>query len=124
MRGDIDVRDNTGSPALFIYPSTEQRGETHQDKTKEQCCHVDNFDKFFKDADVHARNKDGENALHIIAKRGKDYPRKPEHERRLFEFMIEEGLDPLAEDGRSRSSLDIAAACEQKEILELFQYRS
>jgi ankyrin repeat protein len=85
---------------------------------------VDNFDKFFKDADVHARNKDGENALHIIAKRGKDYPRKPEHERRLFEFMIEEGLDPLAEDRRSRSGLGVAAACEQKEILELFQYRS
>jgi hypothetical protein len=33
-------------------------------------------------------------------------------------------LDPLAEDGRSWSGLDVAAACEQKEILELFQYRS
>jgi ankyrin repeat protein len=85
---------------------------------------VDNFDKFFKDADVLAQNKDGENALHVIAKRAKDYPRKAEHERRLFEFMLEKGLDPLAEDGRSRSSLDFAAACEQKEILELFQYRS
>jgi ankyrin repeat protein len=85
---------------------------------------VDNFEKFFRDADVHARNKDGENALHIIAKRGKHYPRKPEYERKMFEFMLEKGLDLLAEDRKSRSSLDVAAACEQKEILELFQYRS
>jgi hypothetical protein len=65
-----------------------------------------------------------ENTLHIIEKRGKDYPRTPEHGRRFFEFMIEKGLDPLAEDGRSRSNLDVAAACELKETLELFQYRS
>jgi hypothetical protein len=124
LGGDIDVRDNTGTPTLFIYLSTGRRGETHQEKTKEQCCHVDNFDKFFKNADLHARNKNGENALHIIAKRGNDYPRRPENEGRLFQFMIEKGLDPLAEDGRSWSGLDVAAACEQKEILELFQYRS
>jgi hypothetical protein len=59
-----------------------------------------------------------------VPKRGNHNSRKPEHERRLFEFMIEKGLDPLAEDGRSRSSLDVAATREQKEILELFQYRS
>jgi hypothetical protein len=40
-----------------------------------------------------------------------------------FEFMVGKGLDPL-EENRGRSSLDIAAACGKKEILELFQYHS
>jgi hypothetical protein len=35
---------------------------------------------------------------------------------------MRKGLNPLEEDGKGRSSLDVAAACEQKGILELFQY--
>jgi ankyrin repeat protein len=46
------------------------------------------------------------------------------HDSGLFEFMVGKGLDPLIEDENGRSSLDVAAACGQKEIPKVFQYRS
>jgi hypothetical protein len=38
--------------------------------------------------------------------------------------MMKKGLDPLQEDAKGRTALDVAAACEMKEILDLFQYGS
>ncbi len=78
---------------------------------------------------MHARNHDGETALHVIARRDtasfvytRDGKEAVEINRKLFEFIVAKGLDPLKEDARGRSSLDIAAAYKKKEILDLFQY--
>jgi ankyrin repeat protein len=110
LGGDINARDGDGSPPLFWYL---------------RHCKTLEFSKSYEDllgsADVHARNDEGETALHVIARREKG---NGDLERRLFEFMVGKGLDPLAEDGKGRSSLDVAAACGKKEILDLFQYRS
>ena len=63
-------------------------------------------------------------ALHVIARREKlSYGAIEGHDARLFEMMVQNGLDPLAEDGRGRTSLDVAAACENKDILDLFRYK-
>lgn len=77
-------------------------------------------------ADIHARNEDGETALHVIARSTEEdrFYSKGDHDKTLFKFLIGKGLDPLAEDKRGRSSLDVAAACGKKDILDLFQYRS
>jgi ankyrin repeat protein len=111
LGGNINARDNDGSPPLFWYLSK---------------CDQKDFEKSYEellggvDMDVQARNRDGETALHVIARR----ERGGEVDRGLFEFMVGKGLDPLVEDGRGRSSLDVAAACGKKEILDLFRYRS
>jgi ankyrin repeat protein len=124
--GSINVRDNAGSPPLFWYLSSGQ--QDHYEVPDNACCHKENFATYFseeviKDLDLHAINKNGENVLHIIAKSGKDRRTNPKHDKKLFEFFVGKGLSPLEEDTIGRSSLDIAAACEQKGIFELFQYR-
>jgi ankyrin repeat protein len=123
LGGDINVRDNTGSPPLFFYLLSPPRDDysARNNPKNEDCCHVDNFMKYFRNADVNARNEAGETALHVIARREKTYHATEIHERKLFEFFAGKALDPLAEDGRDRSALDVAAACGKKGILELFQ---
>ncbi|KAH8648295.1 ankyrin repeat-containing domain protein [Tricladium varicosporioides] len=126
LGGSINVRDKEGSPPLFYYLSSPQRND--YDEPEDSCCHLENLDAYFseevaKNLDWHAKNNDGENALHVIARRAKNQQTKPKHDKMLFQFFMSKGLNPLEEDGKGRSSLDIAAACEQKGILELFQYR-
>ncbi|KUJ10009.1 ankyrin [Mollisia scopiformis] len=122
MGGSINVRDNAGSPPLFWYMSSSQRDDYNA--AKDGCCHMEHFDTyFFEDVNLNARNNNGENVLHIIAKREKNSWTKPEHDKQLYAFPVRKGISPLDEDGKGRSSLDIAAACEQKGILELFQHK-
>lgn len=123
LGGDINARDNAGSPPLFSYLTSPPKDD-YRDKDPDSCCHTIVLDKFFANADFHGRNYDGETALHVIARREVTCHTKSKHDRRLFEFIVGNGLDPLIEDKKGRSSLDVAAACEKKEILDLFQYRS
>ena len=125
LGGSVNVRDNKGSPPLFSYLSASQRDEYRA--PEDSCCHLENLATYFSEEvtrglDFRAKNKNGENALHIIARREKNNFTKPKHDKELYEFFMGKGLNPL-EDERGRSSLDIAAACEQKGILELFQYK-
>ncbi|TVY33699.1 Ankyrin [Lachnellula occidentalis] len=146
LGGDINVRDNTGAPPLFAYLLAPQP-KTWRD-VESACCHTTTFPTYFscedmplQAVDVHAKNNNGENALHIIARRqksvkksgggghnhdveaNKDEDEKEKHNKKMFDFFIGKGLNPLEEDGRGRSSLDVAAACGQDDILELFRYR-
>jgi ankyrin repeat protein len=110
LGGSINARDNTGSPPLFLYLSSKFYYKTGT--------HVEKFADLFPDnsaVDFQATNKEGETALHIISKVGG---------KETFEFMMKKGLDPLQEDAKGRTALDVAAACEMKEILDLFQYGS
>ena len=121
LGGDINVRDKQACPPLFYYLLSPAKEHV----SKDECCHVGNFSHLFDRAtDVRACNTDGETGLHVIARREKMRPTWPGHDRTLFEFMVGKGLDPLVEDAKGRSSLDVAAACGRDEILELFQYHS
>jgi hypothetical protein len=132
LGGSINVRDNKGAPPLFYFLSSAQRD--YWKNPDDWCCHLDYFATYFseevvKDLDIGAKNGDGENALHVIAKREKKkkmtkqgHDHEPPHNKDLYQFFVRKGLNPLEEDGKGRSSLDVAAACEQKGILELFQY--
>lgn len=118
LGADINMRDNQSNPPLFLYLSTPESME-YVDKDCSFNRHIKYYNGYFADADVHARNRDGETALHIIAKREKGYYEK--YDRDLFELVVGQGLDPLAEDGKGRSSLDVAAALGKTEILDLFK---
>jgi hypothetical protein len=135
LGGSINVRDNKGAPPLFYYLSSAERDDYNA--PEDYCCHFENFATYFseevvKDLDFQAKNGNGENALHVIARRDKrgrrirgkkqEHDHEPTHDKELYQFFVRKGLSPLEEDGKGRSSLDVAAACEQKGILELFQY--
>ena len=38
-----------------------------------------------------------------------------------FKFLMDLGLDPMAEDAHQRTSLDVAAACGSEHVLKLFK---
>ena len=65
--------------------------------------------------DFKALNKQGESLLHTIAHKVSASGVEE------FKFLLEKGLDPLAEDDRQRTPLDIAAGVGAKGILGLFQ---
>jgi ankyrin repeat protein len=123
LGGSINIRDNKGSPPLFYYLSSIQRYDYKAPGGS--CCHLENFATYFseevaRDVDFHGKNNNVENALHIIARREKkknntttpDHDEVSKRDKELYEFFVRKGLDPLEEDERGRSSLDVAAACE------------
>jgi len=89
--------------------------------------------------DLFHRNHEGETLLHIVAKRPCDVPvelfwfvndlnkakalqeRKTKNMMDLFQWLLKKGFDPMIEDNRHRTTLDVAAACGNKSILELFR---
>jgi ankyrin repeat protein len=120
LGSSINVRDGTGSPPLFAYLSSPPKDDYR--KPEHSCCHLESFSKLFdaEDLDIAARNNAGETALHRIARRGRNYHAKDEHDRQLIEFFVKD-MDPLAEDKQGMTALDVAAATGKREILELFQ---
>ncbi|RDW73411.1 ankyrin-3 [Coleophoma cylindrospora] len=128
LGGSINVRDKKGSPPLFSYLSS-RKIEDYSRSSEDSQCHLVSLATYFsegvaRDVDFHAKNHDGENALHIIARREQSTAshQTSTHDKELYECFVGKGLNPLEEDERGRSSLDIAAACEQHGILELFRY--
>lgn len=75
-------------------------------------------------ADFTARNNAGETLLHTLASssfqvhggRSKD-----DITIGRFKFLVAKGLDPLAEDGRQRTAIDVAVACDNKGFLDFFK---
>jgi len=137
LGGFINVRDNQGAPPLFYFLSSAERDE--YGAPDDWCCHLTYFAQYFSEnvvqgVDFAAKNKNGEDVLHVISRReksekvygkkghGGDHDHVPTHDKELYQFFVRKGLNPLEEDEKGRSSLDVAAACEQKGILELFQY--
>ena len=122
--GDINTKDNDGNPPLFIYLASPVKNRWGQ--ATDDSCHLKAFPTLFSTADVFARNLEGETALHVVAKRQPMALPKPpemgeEHDAKLFKFLMSKGLDPLSEDEKGRSALDVAAACGKTGIMELFR---
>lgn len=119
LGGSINVRDGTGSPPLFAYLSSQSNDDYNN---PHPCCHLESLFKLFnaEDLDITARNSAGETALHVIAKRGRNYYTKDDHDKQLIQFFVK-SVDPLAEDEEGKTALDVAAAMGKRGILELFQ---
>jgi ankyrin repeat protein len=77
-------------------------------------------------ADFCARRDDGETALHLVTQGGSannagrfrymEDTQVPE-----FQRLVQLGCDPLQENGKGRTALDVAAAMGYKSILALYQ---
>ena len=75
--------------------------------------------------DLFVRNHDGKGLLHIVAKKTfSNFVMRNESGATVvdtFKFLMEKGLDPMIEDKKQRSALDVAAACGNHGILDLFK---
>ncbi|KAK4075643.1 hypothetical protein Trihar35433_2203 [Trichoderma harzianum] len=76
-------------------------------------------------ADFMVRNNAGETLLHTLAstsfQRGYGARSKDDITIARFKFLVSKGLDPLAEDGRQRTAIDVAVACDNKGFLDFFK---
>ncbi|OIW33037.1 ankyrin [Coniochaeta ligniaria NRRL 30616] len=118
--GSINAIDHAGNTPLLAYLASQ--GTNSRLPEDVDSCHLAHFDKLFppdSGVDVFAVNREGETALHLITKRVSSYNSSGVHDKLLFEAMMAKGLDPLKEDARGRSALDVASACEKHDIVAL-----
>ncbi|CAH0047278.1 unnamed protein product [Clonostachys solani] len=118
--GSINCVDCSGNTPmhLFMLSGMRHNGQ-YKEEEKVACCHVAFYEKLFPadgGADMFAVNYDGESMLHVVSRSASS---TRTHDKRLFEALVQKGLDPLREDARGRSSLDVASACQKGEIVEL-----
>ncbi|KAF4943583.1 hypothetical protein FGADI_13316 [Fusarium gaditjirri] len=117
--GSINVPDKAGNTPLHTYLSSPTNNGYN---CHPESCHTDHYAILFPEdsgVDILALNKAGEGALHMIARRVNTYSTVEGHDKRLFVLMMSKGLDPLKEDEKGRSALDIASACEKDDIVGL-----
>ncbi|EHK17693.1 ankyrin repeat protein, partial [Trichoderma virens Gv29-8] len=83
---------------------------------------------FYEDAgaDFMVRNSAGETLLHTLASSsflGGYYGGRTKDNIIIarFKFLVAKGLDPLTEDGRQRTALDVAVACDNNGLLDFFK---
>ncbi|RFU75031.1 ankyrin repeat [Trichoderma arundinaceum] len=83
--------------------------------------------EFYENAggDFLVRNNAGETLLHALASASFQSSHSGRTKDDIlisrFEFLVAKGLDPLAEDGRQRTALDIAVACGNNSLLDNFR---
>ncbi|KAI5922948.1 ankyrin repeat-containing domain protein [Camillea tinctor] len=128
--GSINVRDMGGNPPLFAYLASSGprlRSGMHQESghNSNKCCHIEYFDVFFDayDVDLTLRNNKGQTAMHIVAERAfqEDIEHQSEYDAALFSFLMDRGLDPLAEDICGKTSIDLARSLGKDEIVHLVE---
>ncbi|KAJ4018334.1 hypothetical protein NW752_005449 [Fusarium irregulare] len=118
LGGCINVVDDAGETPLHAYLSMLDP-QREQEKTH---CHVEHYNLLFPQntgVDVFAVNHAGETMLHKIAARPVSRYLLDGHDKALFLMMMDNGLDPLKEDTKGRSALDVASACEKDDIVGL-----
>ncbi|KAF3059647.1 Ankyrin-2 [Daldinia childiae] len=116
----INVADNDGNTPLFAYLLSGDRDLRSENSGE---CHLPHYDKLFSPdslVDIFAVNKEAETALHVIARRKKTYYTGEGHDKAMFEAFMAKGLDPLKEDAKGRSALDVASVFEKDDIIAIF----
>ncbi|KAJ5432500.1 uncharacterized protein N7458_011656 [Penicillium daleae] len=125
---DINVRNKIGETPIFNL--LKQNNEGLYGSAEDQTYKGTFFEFFLKSgADLFARRNDGSTLLHLLAGiklelRHVFQSYHPGSERvgvGRFKRLMDMGLDPMAEDERQRTSIDVAAACENELILRLFK---
>jgi ankyrin repeat protein len=120
---DINAKNKDGETALFRFFTA---GAPQVDYTAKACdfAHRRLYQPF-KDAgaDILTKNNEGKTLLHVIPHLVA-FPgpyRNSAESVDTFKFLMEMGVDPMTEDRCQRTALDVAAACGNKAILDLFK---
>jgi ankyrin repeat protein len=131
---DINARNKKGNSPLFIYVkkgieisdwyTLHRRVLSHNDENWFKDSMLEMFQE--KNADFFTCNEEGTSLLHLLAAKtlddftlhGSEYA--CDQVVQLFKFLMALGLDPMSEDKRQRTSLDVAAASGNEHILKLF----
>ncbi|KAM7190149.1 Ankyrin repeat-containing domain protein [Rhypophila sp. PSN 637] len=124
--GSVNAVDKQGNTPLHVYLLSITRASNYykdDDPRSKQICHLQLYDKLFpadSGVDVFAVNNEGETMLHVTARRPVGYGQEKEHDKKLFVALAAKGLDPLKEDAKGRSALDVASACDKEAIVGAF----
>ncbi|KAJ5355479.1 uncharacterized protein N7496_012691 [Penicillium cataractarum] len=123
---DINARNKIGETPIFDL--LKQNNENVCGSAEDQIYKDSAFEFLLNSgADVFARRNDGSTLLHLLAgiKLEDPFGSKRSGDRRVgvrrFRRLMDMGLDPMTEDKRQRTSIDVAAACENELILKLFK---
>ncbi|KAF4492384.1 putative serine/threonine-protein kinase [Colletotrichum fructicola Nara gc5] len=112
---DVNARNLQGETPLFGYFGGFTPGEKHFYKIHRDIKTYDEAGALAvlkaAGADFSVQRNDGQGLLHIAAKG---------HEVR-FKKLLDEGLDPLLEDGERRTALNVAASSDNTGVLKLFK---
>lgn len=116
---DINSRDNTGATPLHVFFANITYGTLPLTLSTLETAFEANG------ADIFAVDEEGRGLLHVIVKVdcGDRYmiEDRPKNIRELFGALVERGLDPWLEDKGQMTPLDVAAVCENAEILKLYR---
>ncbi|KAL8656814.1 MAG: hypothetical protein Q9226_002552 [Calogaya cf. arnoldii] len=115
---DKEARDSNGNTPIFGYVAKQP---TYDDEYPQANRHPDLEEqrRDLQDYNIDTKNNAGEGLLHVVAKRRSDVGQMRDT-KNMFKLLLELGLNPEDEDGSQRTPLDVAAACGNTGILDLF----
>ncbi|KAL8727062.1 MAG: hypothetical protein Q9166_006305 [cf. Caloplaca sp. 2 TL-2023] len=118
---DKEARDSDGNSPIFGYVAKQTSYDDEYDDM-DRYPNLDEQRQVLLGYNIHAKNNAGEGPLHVVAKRSRHagYEGGRDDTREMFKLLWELVLDPEEEDGNQRTPLDVAAACGNMGILDLF----
>ncbi|KAL8668604.1 MAG: hypothetical protein Q9168_006772 [Polycauliona sp. 1 TL-2023] len=117
---DKEARDSSGNTPIFGYVARQpDYDDEYYQEERHPVLDEQRRDLLDMGFNLHAKNDAGEGLLHVVAKRSRDVG-DMEDTKNMFKLLWELGLNPEEEDGNQRTPLDVAAACRNTGILDLF----
>lgn len=115
---NMEAEDDNGVTPIFHFVATTKS------YSEVACCSPPNpahVREMFAQHDIFHVNHDGDGLLHVAAGREESWDGNDGKDGlRLWEMLVEMGLDPRLENKKRITPLDVAAACDNELILELY----
>ncbi|KAJ4354592.1 uncharacterized protein N0V89_006329 [Didymosphaeria variabile] len=133
LGANINARNKVGSTPLSLFisksyvPAFDSGGRQLPStyKFETHSTHTSYLPIFLSaGADLFTVNDKGEGLLHLTASRADSSGYNSDHKHEItatFKALLEKGLDPRLEDGECRTSIDVAIARGNKDIVALFR---
>ena len=118
--GSINAADKEGNRPLHLYLLSSDHETNSHSEDEPTACHLALYDKLLPSnsgVDVFAVSNEGETMFHVTARRTAPYYAQEGHNKKVFFALVAKGLDPLQEDAKGRSALDVASACEKDDVV-------
>jgi ankyrin repeat protein len=124
LGGSVNARNNVGETPLLAYMTSDRHclRKSRAEEPDPAARHLQFF--ISNGADFCAKRDDGETALHLVTQDGfysRRLSRIEDTQMEVFQSLVQLGCDPLQENGKGRTALDVAAAMGHRSILALYQ---